>query len=30
MSLCNCWNGLKLIVGDDIVELIEFRKEFEK
>jgi len=30
MSLFNCWNGLKLILGDDIAELIEFKKEFAK
>ncbi|XP_027938453.1 replication protein A 70 kDa DNA-binding subunit E-like [Vigna unguiculata] len=30
VSLSNCWNGSKLFMGDDISELIEFRKEFSK
>ncbi|XP_027915952.1 uncharacterized protein LOC114175379 [Vigna unguiculata] len=30
VSLSNCWNGSKLILGDDIPELTEFRKEFSK
>ncbi|XP_027922729.1 uncharacterized protein LOC114180624 [Vigna unguiculata] len=28
MSLSNSWNGSKLIMGDDIPELIDFKKQF--
>jgi len=28
VSLSNSWNGSKLIMGDDIPELIDFKKQF--
>ena len=28
MSLSNSWNGSKLIMGDDIPKLIDFKKQF--